>query len=52
MLQVKWEKCLINNMYKSFGHVIAKNLGNRNIGEGIDRIRKLDILQEGTNNAK
>ena len=33
----------------NLGHVIAKNLGNRSIGEGIDRIRKLDILQEGTN---
>ena len=31
-----------------FGHVIAKNFNNREIGNGVDYIRKLDILQEGT----
>ena len=33
-----------------FGHVILKNSGNREIGDGVDYIRKLDILQEGTSN--
>ena len=31
-----------------FGHVIAKNFNNNEIGNGVDYIRKLDILQEGT----
>ena len=40
------------SMYRPirFGHVILKNSGNREIGDGVDYIRKLDILQEGTSN--
>ncbi|MDB4063965.1 hypothetical protein N9541_07900, partial [Flavobacteriaceae bacterium] len=31
-----------------FGHVIAKNFNGNNIGNGVDYIKRLDILQEGT----
>ncbi|MGY8969634.1 MAG: hypothetical protein ACKVH4_03835, partial [Flavobacteriales bacterium] len=31
-----------------FGHVIAKNFNGHTIGNGVDYIKRLDILQEGT----